>query len=94
MVVDLASAARLGQSRAERDFILLALREGFRADGRQPWDTRKMRLHFSRGHAQSSCEVQLGRTRARCVCTGDTLAPRAGRSAEGIIRFKVRDTRQ
>lgn len=82
-------AAKLGQSHAERRFVLDALSAGLRADGRRPLDSRRVRLHFARAHAQSSCEVQLGRSRVRCVCSGEVAAPRPGRPTEGSIAFKT-----
>ena len=52
-------------SNVERDFILRALKEQQRVDGRQMLEPRPISMYFSRTEAQTYTEVQWGRT--RCV---------------------------
>jgi hypothetical protein len=66
---------------------LQALQEGQRIDGRAPFESRPLRLHFSLD--DSSCTVQLGRTRVLAVVSAALDAPYADRHSEGSLRFNV-----
>ncbi|KAI7842022.1 hypothetical protein COHA_004223 [Chlorella ohadii] len=74
-------------SNNERDFILKALKEGQRIDGRAPFELRPARFQFALD--DSSCTVLLGRTRVMAVVTATLDAPYADRHAEGSLRFNV-----
>ncbi|KAL4856888.1 Exosome complex component RRP45B [Chlorella vulgaris] len=74
-------------SNNEREFILKALKEGQRIDGRTPFELRTLRLQFALD--DSSCTVLLGRTRVMAVVTASLEAPFADRHNEGSLRFNV-----
>lgn len=46
----------------EKEFLLKALRDGIRVDGRGPYDFRAIRISFGNA-GYGYAEVQLGRTR-------------------------------
>lgn len=74
-------------SRCEREFILRAIREGQRLDGRSTYDYRDITISFGseRGHV----EVQLGSTRVLAQVSCQAVKPRANRPAEGQLFINV-----
>ena len=76
-----------GLSRCEREFILRAIGEGKRLDGRHTYDYRDITISFGseRGHV----EVQLGPTRALAQVSCQTVKPQASRPAEGQLFVNV-----
>lgn len=74
-------------SNNEKEFILKALKEGQRIDGRTPLELRAARFQFALD--DSSCTVLLGRTRVMAVVAATLEAPFADRHNEGSLRFNV-----
>ncbi|KAI8811278.1 ribosomal protein S5 domain 2-type protein [Cladochytrium replicatum] len=74
-------------SQNERDFVVDALLDGIRVDGRSPSDLRPIRISFglNYGHA----EVELGKTRAIAKVSADIVRPRATAPAEGFVLFNT-----
>ncbi|KAL4427701.1 hypothetical protein ABPG75_001790 [Micractinium tetrahymenae] len=79
--------ADLAISNNEREFILKALKEGQRIDGRGPHELRPPRFSFALDDCSAS--VQLGGTRVMAVVTATLEAPYADRHNEGSLRFNV-----
>lgn len=73
----------LWQSKNDHDFILRSLRHGQRVDGRQLGDMRLLRMVLGRSEGQASAEIQLGRTRALGVVTGEVGA--TPKQADGCL---------
>ncbi|KAJ4461756.1 putative Exosome complex component RRP45B [Paratrimastix pyriformis] len=67
------------------DFLLAALKEGIRVDGRAPTEPRDVSFSFphERGHA----EVKMGNTRVLACISAEILAPYPDRPNEGILSF-------
>ncbi|EFJ39971.1 hypothetical protein VOLCADRAFT_108396 [Volvox carteri f. nagariensis] len=74
-------------SNNERDFILKALSEECRLDGRRPYDLRKPKFQFSLD--DRSATVALGSTRVLSVVTASLEVPFPDRPSEGPLRFNV-----
>lgn len=74
-------------SNNEREFILKALKDGQRIDGRTPFELRTARFSFALD--DSSATVQLGSTRVMAVVCATLDAPFADRHNEGSLRFNV-----
>ncbi|GLC35680.1 hypothetical protein PLESTB_000483100 [Pleodorina starrii] len=74
-------------SNNEREFILKALSEECRLDGRRPYDSRKPKFQFSLD--DRSATVALGSTRVLSVVTASLEAPFPDRPSEGPLRFNV-----
>ena len=60
-----------------------------RQDGREPGETRKLRLTYSRSHARSECTVELGNTKCLCGITAELLPPSPDRPNNGMLNFQV-----
>ncbi|KAK9842555.1 hypothetical protein WJX81_005859 [Elliptochloris bilobata] len=75
-------------SNSERNFILKALKEEQRIDGRRPFDYRKIQYQFP-ADEDGSATVQLGATRVMAVVTAALEAPFPDRPNEGSLRFNV-----
>lgn len=71
----------------ERDFIIEALGEGCRIDGRSKADMRSLRI--SAGPARGTVEVQLGDTRVLAVCAAEVVEPLPERPNEGFFVLNV-----
>jgi len=71
----------------EREFILAALSENLRADGRGPFEYRELSLSFGRqsGHV----EARLGDSRVLAVVSCKAVPPRESRPTEGYFHFKT-----
>ncbi|XP_063738870.1 exosome complex component RRP45 isoform X1 [Eleginops maclovinus] len=74
-------------SNCERDFLLKAIEEKKRLDGRQTYDYRKMKITF--GTDYGCCFVDLGRTRVMAQVSGELVAPKENRPNEGIMFFNI-----
>mmetsp|Transcript_673 Transcript_673/g.1956 ORF Transcript_673/g.1956 Transcript_673/m.1956 type:complete len:307 (-) Transcript_673:74-994(-) len=71
----------------EAQFILKALKEGHRVDGRQPLDFRAVKYKLSED--DSGAEVLLGRTRVFTAVTAELAAPFGDRGNEGRVSYHV-----
>ncbi|XP_029296200.1 exosome complex component RRP45 [Cottoperca gobio] len=74
-------------SNCERDFLLKAIEEKKRLDGRQTYDYRKMKITF--GTDYGCCFVDLGKTRVMAQVSGELVAPKENRPNEGIMFFNI-----
>ncbi|DBB13924.1 TPA: hypothetical protein ACH3X3_000907 [Trebouxia sp. C0006] len=74
-------------SNNQKDFIVKALLEEIRVDGRRPHDYRKVSFQYTLD--DSSCTVLLGQTRVLSVVTAALEAPYPDRPNEGSLRFNV-----
>ena len=71
----------------EREFLVSALKEEQRVDGRRPFDSRRLKLRF--GPDDGVCEVQMGQTRVLAAVTAELVEPFPDRPNEGSIQFCV-----
>uniref|UniRef100_A0A7N6AZC3 Exosome complex component RRP45 n=1 Tax=Anabas testudineus TaxID=64144 RepID=A0A7N6AZC3_ANATE len=71
----------------ERDFLLKAIEEKKRLDGRQTYDYRKIKITF--GTDYGCCFVDLGKTRVMAQVSCELVAPKDNRPNEGIMFFNV-----
>ena len=78
-----------GISSSEQSFILQALKDGRRCDGRQLNDIRKIGVTFTRNEKQCTAEVQLGRSRVLAVVTAEVVPPWPDRKTEGFLNFNT-----
>ncbi|XP_057699359.1 exosome complex component RRP45 isoform X1 [Corythoichthys intestinalis] len=74
-------------SNCERDFLLKAIQEKKRLDGRQTYDYRKLKIMF--GTDFGCCFVELGKTRVMAQVSCELVAPKDNRPNEGIMFFNV-----
>lgn len=74
-------------SLSERAFLLGALAEGLRGDGRGPFDARRVRLWL--GPAPGAVEVTLGDTRVLGRVTAELVEPFPDRPTEGSFAMTV-----
>ncbi|XP_049900251.1 exosome complex component RRP45 [Epinephelus moara] len=74
-------------SNCERDFLLKAIEEKKRLDGRQTYDYRKMKITF--GTDYGCCFVDLGKTRVMAQVSCELVAPKENRPNEGIMFFNI-----
>lgn len=74
-------------SNCERDFLLKAIEEKKRLDGRQTYDYRKMKIRF--GTDYGCCFVDLGKTRVMAQVSCELVAPKDSRPNEGIMFFNI-----
>ncbi|XP_065692334.2 exosome complex component RRP45 [Patagioenas fasciata] len=72
-------------SNCERRFILRAIEERKRLDGRQCYDYRNVRISF--GADYGCCVVELGKTRVLAQVSCELVPPKPNRPAEGILFF-------
>ncbi|XP_064918218.1 exosome complex component RRP45 isoform X1 [Columba livia] len=72
-------------SNCERRFILRAIEERKRLDGRQCYDYRNVRISF--GAEYGCCVVELGKTRVLAQVSCELVPPKPNRPAEGILFF-------
>ncbi|NWQ73883.1 EXOS9 protein, partial [Columbina picui] len=72
-------------SNCERRFILRAVEERKRLDGRQCYDYRNLRVSF--GPDYGCCVVELGKTRVLAQVSCELVPPKPNRPAEGILFF-------
>ncbi|KAJ2961073.1 hypothetical protein NQZ79_g3574 [Umbelopsis isabellina] len=71
----------------EKQFVLRALKDGLRTDGRRPYDFRSIQISFlsEYGHVQ----IQLGRTRVSAKVTAEVVRPRPDKPTEGLLLFNT-----
>ncbi|XP_029949927.1 exosome complex component RRP45 [Salarias fasciatus] len=74
-------------SNCERDFILKAIEEKKRLDGRQTYDFRRIKITF--GTDYGCCFVDLGKTRVMAQVSCELVAPKESRPNEGIMFFNI-----
>lgn len=74
-------------SNCERDFLLKAIEEKKRLDGRQTYDYRKIKITF--GTDYGCCFVDLGQTRVMAQVSCELVAPKESRPNEGIMFFNL-----
>ncbi|KAM4595403.1 exosome complex component RRP45 [Fundulus diaphanus] len=74
-------------SNCERDFLLKAIEEKKRLDGRQTYDYRKIKITF--GTDYGCCFVDLGQTRVMAQASCELVAPKDSRPNEGIMSFNL-----
>ncbi|XP_063331586.1 exosome complex component RRP45 [Pelmatolapia mariae] len=74
-------------SKCERDFLLKAIEEKKRLDGRQTYDYRKIKISF--GTDYGCCFVDLGQTRVMAQVSCELVAPKENRPNEGIMFFNI-----
>ncbi|CAM0955330.1 unnamed protein product [Alopecurus aequalis] len=67
----------------EREFIEHVLQSDLRADGRAPYDFRKLEIEF--GREDGSAEVKLGETRVMCYVSAQLVQPYKDRPNEGTL---------
>eukprot|EP00271_Cylindrocystis_brebissonii_P009244 TRINITY_DN23950_c0_g1_i1.p1 TRINITY_DN23950_c0_g1~~TRINITY_DN23950_c0_g1_i1.p1 ORF type:complete len:579 (+),score=148.77 TRINITY_DN23950_c0_g1_i1:520-2256(+) len=70
-------------SNNEVEFILAAIKEDTRIDGRPPFQSRG--IHIAFGRSDGTVEVQLGQTRVLVVVSAELTEPYKGRPNEGTI---------
>lgn len=74
-------------SNCERDFILKAIEEKKRLDGRQTYDFRKIKITF--GTDYGCCFVDLGKTRVMAQVSCELVAPKESRPNEGMMFLNI-----
>ncbi|KAM8939494.1 exosome complex component RRP45 [Pelodytes ibericus] len=74
-------------SNCERAFLLQAITEKKRLDGRQTYDYRNIKITF--GTDYGSCIVELGKTRVLGQVSCEIVAPKMNRPTEGILFFNL-----
>ncbi|XP_075785940.1 exosome complex component RRP45 [Pelodiscus sinensis] len=74
-------------SNCERRFLLRAIEERKRLDGRQSYDYRNVRVSF--GADYGCCVVELGRTRVLGQVSCELVSPKLNRATEGILFFNL-----
>ncbi|CAN2388869.1 U1 snRNA 3'-end processing [Pristimantis euphronides] len=74
-------------SNCERSFLLQAITDKKRVDGRQTYDYRNIKVTF--GTEYGCCIVELGKTRVLGQVSCELVAPKMNRPTEGIIFFNL-----
>ncbi|KYO47374.1 exosome complex component RRP45 isoform X1 [Alligator mississippiensis] len=74
-------------SNCEKRFLLRAIEERKRLDGRQSYDYRNVRVSF--GTDYGCCVVELGKTRVLGQVSCELVAPKPNRATEGILFFNL-----
>ncbi|XP_066487886.1 exosome complex component RRP45 [Tiliqua scincoides] len=74
-------------SNCEKRFLLRAIEERKRLDGRQCYDYRNIRISFGSDHG--CCIVELGKTRVLGQVSCELVAPKPNRATEGILFFNL-----
>ncbi|XP_040274336.1 exosome complex component RRP45 [Bufo bufo] len=74
-------------SNCERAFLLQAITERKRIDGRQTYDYRNIKISF--GTEYGCCIVELGKTRVLGQVSCELVAPKINRPTEGILFFNL-----
>ncbi|XP_072319537.1 exosome complex component RRP45 [Eucyclogobius newberryi] len=74
-------------SNCERDFLLKAIEEKKRLDGRQTYDYRNIKIAF--GTDYGCCFVDLGKTRVMAQVSCELVAPKETRPNEGMLFFNI-----
>ncbi|KAK9398900.1 exosome complex component RRP45 [Crotalus adamanteus] len=74
-------------SNCEKRFLLRAIEERKRLDGRQCYDYRNLRISF--GVDYGCCIVELGKTRVLGQVSCELVSPKPNRATEGILFFNL-----
>ncbi|KAG8454091.1 hypothetical protein GDO86_000651 [Hymenochirus boettgeri] len=74
-------------SNCERTFLLQAIADRKRLDGRQTYDYRNIKITF--GTDYGCCIVELGKTRVLCQVSCELVTPKMNRPTEGILFFNL-----
>ncbi|KAK1175622.1 exosome complex component RRP45 [Acipenser oxyrinchus oxyrinchus] len=74
-------------SNCERQFLVQAIAEKKRLDGRQTYDYRNIKITF--GTDYGCCIVDLGKTRVLAQISCELVAPKMNRPTEGILFFNL-----
>ncbi|KAL1282544.1 hypothetical protein QQF64_001347 [Cirrhinus molitorella] len=74
-------------SNCERRFLLKAIEEKKRLDGRETYDYRNIKISF--GTDYGCCIVELGKTRVLCQVSCELVPPKDSRPTEGIMFFNL-----
>ncbi|XP_051993732.1 exosome complex component RRP45 [Xyrauchen texanus] len=74
-------------SNCERLFLLKAIEEKKRLDGRQTYDYRNIKITF--GTEYGCCIVELGKTRVLSQVSCELVPPKDSRPTEGIVFFNL-----
>lgn len=74
-------------SNCERRFLLRAIEEKKRLDGRQTYDYRSIKISF--GTDYGCCIVELGKTRVLGQVSCELVSPKLNRATEGILFFNL-----
>ncbi|XP_062334099.1 exosome complex component RRP45 [Osmerus eperlanus] len=74
-------------SNCERQFLLKAIEEKKRLDGRQTYDYRTIKISF--GTDYGCCFVDLGKTRVMTQVSCELVVPKDNRPSDGIMFFNV-----
>ncbi|XP_040822676.1 exosome complex component RRP45 isoform X1 [Ochotona curzoniae] len=74
-------------SNCERRFLLRAIEEKKRLDGRQTYDYRNIRISF--GTDYGCCVVELGKTRVLGQVSCELVSPKLNRATEGILYLNL-----
>jgi len=74
-------------SNCERRFLLRAIEEKKRLDGRQTYDYRNLKISF--GTDYGCCIVELGKTRVLGQVSCELVSPKLNRATEGILFFNL-----
>ncbi|XP_059407456.1 exosome complex component RRP45 [Carassius carassius] len=74
-------------SNCERLFLLKAIEQKKRLDGRQTYDYRNIKISF--GADYGCCSVELGKTRVLCQVSCELVPPKDSRPTEGIVFFNL-----
>ncbi|KAM3940175.1 exosome complex component RRP45 [Leptodactylus fuscus] len=74
-------------SNCERAFLLQAISDKKRIDGRQTYDYRNVKITF--GTEYGCCIVELGKTRVLGQVSCELVAPKMNRPTEGILFFNL-----
>ncbi|XP_076996277.1 exosome complex component RRP45 isoform X2 [Tamandua tetradactyla] len=74
-------------SNCERRFLLRAIEEKKRLDGRHTYDYRSIKIAF--GTDYGCCVVELGKTRVLGQVSCDLVSPKLNRATEGILFFNL-----
>ncbi|XP_045058750.1 exosome complex component RRP45 isoform X1 [Desmodus rotundus] len=74
-------------SNCERRFLLRAIEEKKRLDGRQTYDYRSIKISF--GTDYGCCVVELGKTRVLGQVSCELVSPKLNRATEGILFFNL-----
>ncbi|XP_014700984.1 exosome complex component RRP45 [Equus asinus] len=74
-------------SNCERRFLLRAIEEKKRLDGRQTYDYRNIKISF--GTDYGCCVVELGKTRVLGQVSCELVSPKLNRATEGILFFNL-----
>ncbi|KAK2908726.1 hypothetical protein Q8A67_004563 [Cirrhinus molitorella] len=74
-------------SNCEKRFLLKAIEEKKRLDGRETYDYRNIKISF--GTDYGCCIVELGKTRVLCQVSCELVPPKDSRPTEGIMFFNL-----